>query len=291
MKRHAFLLVFLMTLSLPLAALEIPELKGRVNDYANMLSPQAVSILEARLAEIEKSDSTQLVVLTIPSLEGNAIEDFSIKVVEKWRIGQKKLDNGVILLISKEDRKIRIEVGFGLEGRLTDLLAGRIIDNIIKPEFRAERYDEGVINGVNAIMDAVKGEFTGLEQPLKHTGKSLKKGFLFPFLFLCLFIGIIGTIKRVIGGVAGGVLAPIIGASIFGPSLLWLLLLIPAGFLLGLILPSILALFAQGGAMGGGMRGSGFGGGGGFGGGFGSGGGGFSGGGGGFGGGGASGSW
>ena len=143
----------------------MPVLKGRVNDYANMLSPATVTSLEARLAEFEKSDSTQIVVLTIPSLQGEVLEEFSIRVAEKWKIGQKKLDNGVILLIAKEDRKLRIEVGYGLEGKLTDLRAGRIIDNIIKPSFKAGNYDKGVADGVDAIMQTVKGEYSAVDAP------------------------------------------------------------------------------------------------------------------------------
>ncbi|TRZ51770.1 TPM domain-containing protein, partial [bacterium] len=117
-------------------ALDVPQLKGRVNDYASMLSPETAQKLDAALSAIEKSDSTQIVVLTIPSLEGEVIEEFSIKVAEAWKIGQKNLDNGAILLVSKNDRKLRIETGRGLEGKLTDLISGRIIRSEIIPKFK-----------------------------------------------------------------------------------------------------------------------------------------------------------
>ncbi|MBI5097300.1 MAG: TPM domain-containing protein, partial [Nitrospirae bacterium] len=123
-----------MTLLLfPLAAyaLDVPQLKGRVNDYADMISASAEARLEEELKSFEQSDSTQIVILTIPSLEGEVIEDFGIRVADAWKIGQAGKDNGVILIASKEDREMRIEVGRGLEGRLTDLMAGRIIDLVM----------------------------------------------------------------------------------------------------------------------------------------------------------------
>lgn len=100
----------------PLAALDVPPLQGRVNDTAAMLSSETVTRLDGMLAAFEKSDSTQIVILTIPSLEGEVLEEFSLKVAETWKIGQKDLDNGALLVVSRDDRKIRIEAGYGLEG-------------------------------------------------------------------------------------------------------------------------------------------------------------------------------
>ena len=104
-------------------ALEVPQLKYHVNDYANMMSPETRSKIESDLKAFEQSDSTQVVILTIQSLEGEDLEGYSIKVAEAWKIGQKGKDNGVILLVANKERKIRIEVGRGLEGKLTDLAA------------------------------------------------------------------------------------------------------------------------------------------------------------------------
>ncbi len=272
----AFFMVFVCS---PLFALEVPALSARVNDYAGMLSPAAASTLEARLRDLETTDSTQIVILTVPSLEGDSLESFSIRVAEKWKIGQKKLDNGVILLAARDDRKVRIEVGYGLEGSLTDLISGRIIQDVITPRFREGNYDEGFVQGVDAVIAVVRGEFTSRGLP---TGQSLQQQggrYGYPLLFLLIFIGIVGSIKRLLGGIVGAVLFPIAGVF-FLPLGLWLLLLIPLGFIAGLILPTLFMLFG----MSGGRH---FGGG--FGGGFSSGG--FGGGGGGFGGGGASGSW
>src|SRR5208283_4654691 len=141
-------------------ALPVPPLAAHINDYAHMISEPAAGGLERELAELEKTDSTQIVVLTIPGLEGENIEEFSIKVAEAWRIGSKGVDNGVILLIVRDDRKVRIEVGRGLEGRLTDLVSGRIVRNSIIPRFKAGDFDGGVRAGVGGIVEAVRGEYT-----------------------------------------------------------------------------------------------------------------------------------
>jgi len=133
-----FILNVLLVLLLPLtaAALEVPKVSGYVNDHAALISSATELKIENFLRGFEGSDSTQLVVLTIDSLEGESLEEYSLKVAESWKLGQKDKDNGALLLIAKQDRKMRIEVGYGLEGKLTDLLAGRIIDNEIKPLFK-----------------------------------------------------------------------------------------------------------------------------------------------------------
>ena len=149
----------------PVHALDVPKLQGYVNDYAGMISPQAKATLEQELRAFEQSDSTQIVVLTIPSLEGEVLEEFSIKVAEQWKIGQKGKDNGIIVLVSKQDRKIRIEVGRGLEGKITDLMSGRIIDLVIKPKFKRGDFDSGLISGIQALIDATRGEFKADSRP------------------------------------------------------------------------------------------------------------------------------
>ncbi len=125
-----------------------------------MISPGTRASLEKYLADLERTDSTQVAVLTIPSLDGDAMSDFAIRVAEAWKVGQKGEDNGVILLVSKADRKIRIEVGYGLEGVLTDVLSSQIIRNVIGPNFKAGNYDNGFAEGVTAIAGAVRGEYT-----------------------------------------------------------------------------------------------------------------------------------
>ncbi len=208
-----FFVILFGFITMPLHAHDVPPLRGHVNDYANMLTPVLVQSLERELAGFEKKESTQIVVLTIPSLSGEVLEEYSIKVAQKWKIGQKKLDNGVILLVAKQERKIRIEVGYGLEGRLTDLLAGRIIDNEIKPWFKKGEYSVGVKNGASAIMQAVKGEYSAADAPVQEVKNSLWKTSWFQQLAMivgvALFMGLIVLImfifaKRGYGGESGG---------------------------------------------------------------------------------------
>jgi len=137
----------------------IPKAENYVTDTVGLLSNTTKQTLNQELKAFEGSDSTQIAVLIIPSLDGETLESYSLQVLESWGIGQKGKDNGALLLIVKNDRKLRIEVGYGLEGRLTDLLSGRIIDTIISPKFKQGKFDEGVTNGVHAMMSAVKGEF------------------------------------------------------------------------------------------------------------------------------------
>lgn len=163
-------LLSLLSLLLPLtaSALEVPKLAGYVHDHAGVISPDIELKIENFLRGFEASDSTQLVILTIASLEGESLEEYSLKVADSWKLGQQAKDNGALLLIAKQERKIRIEVGYGLEGKLTDLLAGRIIDNEITPQFKAGDYDAGVIAGISAMAEAVRGEYQG-------TGKTARK--------------------------------------------------------------------------------------------------------------------
>jgi uncharacterized protein len=145
-------------------AQEVPFLGGRVNDTAEMLSFGTVNELEMILKAHEDTTSDQVVVLTIPKLEDESLEEYSMKVVDTWKLGQAGKDNGVLLLIVRDDRKLRIEVGKGLEGVLTDAISGAIIRNEITPRFREGKYDEGVKAGVHAILATIGGTYTAPEQ-------------------------------------------------------------------------------------------------------------------------------
>ncbi|MBI4767819.1 MAG: TPM domain-containing protein [Deltaproteobacteria bacterium] len=270
-------------------ALEVPPLRGHINDYATMISPAMRDRLEEELKGFEQTDSTQLVILTIPSLEGEPLETFSIKVGETWKIGQKTKDNGIIMVVAKQDRKIRIEVGRGLEGRLTDLLAGRIIDLVITPRFKRGDFDGGFQAGVSALIDATRGEFKADEGRRAQKNKGAPSFFTFLIAgFVALLF--ISSLSRVLGGIAGAAGLPaLLHLGLFPLGMVTLILAALAGLGIGLFLPS---LFSGGGlGRGGGFWPGGFipSGGGGWGGG--DSGGGFSGGGGDFGGGGASGDW
>ena len=270
-------------------ALDVPKLQGYVNDYASMMSASTRAELENELKAFEASDSTQIVVLTIPSLEGEVIEDFGIKVGEAWKIGQKGKDNGAIFIVAKQERKVRIEVGRGLEGRVTDLMAGRIIDLVVKPRFKRGDYEGGFRSGVAALIDASRGEFTAEEN--RHPQRHERPSQIFTFLiFGGIALLVLGSMSRILGGITGAVGLPLLFLlSGFSIGIVFIVVLALIGLGAGLLLP---LLFSSGGR----YRGGGLGPGGGFfgGGGFGGsdfGGGGFSGGGGDFGGGGASGDW
>jgi uncharacterized protein len=274
LKAFFCLIVFLFTIHYSLFtsfALEVPALKGYVNDYANMMSPETRSKIETELKAFEQSDSTQVFILTIPSLEGEALEQFSIKVAEAWKVGQKGKDNGAILLVSKEDRKTRIEVGRGLEGKLTDLMAGRIVNFVINPRFKRNDFDGGFIAATQALIDVTRGEFK-VDEKQTSTGKKRSSSFT------------LGRISRVLGGTAGAIGFSLIGLFM-GFSLIAIVLIGVLGLGMGILLPLLFGGFGRGGGFfPGGFGGGGFGGGGDSGG--------FGGGGGGdFGGGGASGDW
>lgn len=277
--------VLFLTGAIAHAMLDVPRLKGRVNDYAGMLSSATIQSLESELKGFEQTDSTQIVVLTVPSLEGEAIEDFSIRVAEAWKIGHKGSDNGAILVIAPKDRKMRIEVGYGLEGRLTDLVSGQIIRNVIAPEFKAGDYDKGVLDGINAMIATVRGEYKQADRQHLSTGAKDPSQVLIPIIVFLFLVARLGRIRRLVGSIAGGILLPVFGLMFFPGGLMLLLVLIPLGFFAGFILSVLSSAMGTGRT---GYRGVGYWGGGGFSsGGFGR----FSGGGGGFGGGGASGGW
>jgi uncharacterized protein len=164
-----------------LSAFEIPKKPdGYVTDRAGLLSPGARQELESTLRSFEDQTSNQVIVATFPSLDGESLEDVSMRMAEKWKPGQQGKDNGAILLIFKNDRKMRIEVGYGLEGVLPDALAGQIIRNEVAPRFRQGNYSAGILAGVRAIMAATKGEY----KPKPREGNTYAKLFV---LLMILF--------------------------------------------------------------------------------------------------------
>jgi uncharacterized protein len=283
-------LILLLSFALASADVAVPALTARVTDLTGTLSGGAVSRIEAKLADLEAKKGSQLAVLIVPTTEPEEIEQYSIRVAESWKLGRKGVDDGAILLVAKNDRRVRIEVGQGLEGALPDATASRIVAETITPHFKSGDFDGGVEAGINQMISVVNGE--PLPEPDKkweHHGSGL--GNLLPILLVVVFVasGILRSLfGRIFGSVATGGLAG---------GIAWLLShLLPIGLGAGVVafLFAMLAGGSRSGWTGGGGFGGGFGGGlGGFGGGRGGGfgGGGFSGGGGGFSGGGASGSW
>jgi len=162
----ALTLALFLALLLPAAQAEptFPVLTGRVVDDANLLSPDQEQALTETLKQLEDKSSDQLVVVTLPSLQGYTIEDFGYQLGRHWGIGTKELDNGVLLIVAPNERKVRIEVGYGLEPILTDALSRVIIDNAILPRFRSGDFPGGIKQGVEDIGLALTGDTAELER-------------------------------------------------------------------------------------------------------------------------------
>ncbi len=199
-----FLIFFLVISLTAQAQLAVPEHGGVwVHDEAGVLSASAKYEIEAMLKAERDSTSNQIAILIVPSLEGESLEEFSLRVAEKWQIGNKKKDNGVLWLIAIKDKKIRIETGYGLEGVLTDALSSRINRNEVAPYFRQGDYDGGVTTGVTAIIQAIKGEYVN-DEPIVQTGRRSKKSSPLFTILIILAIIIISSRKRKGGGGGGG---------------------------------------------------------------------------------------
>jgi uncharacterized protein len=158
---RATLVALVLCLEFALAAIAevaVPPLSGRVVDQTATLGSDAIASLEATLKDFEARKGSQIAVLIVPTTAPEAIEQYSIRVAEAWKIGRKKVDDGALLVVAKNDRRLRVEVGYGLEGALTDVTARRIIDEIITPKFRSGDFAGGISAGVNQIIRVVDGE-------------------------------------------------------------------------------------------------------------------------------------
>ncbi|MFN0158544.1 MAG: TPM domain-containing protein [Bacteroidota bacterium] len=190
--------VLLLLFSAFLYAADVPFLSGRVNDTAGILFPNTIDDLEALLKTHEDSTSNQVAVLTIVSLDGEPIENYSMRVVETWKLGHKGKDNGVLLLVARDDREVRIEVGYGLEGSLPDITCSRIVQNEIIPRFKDGDFDGGVRAGVTSILAAIKGEYTA-DDAEGTSGDSIG-GRIVAFLMFFLVVGLFTAIAVVSTG-------------------------------------------------------------------------------------------
>ena len=289
MKIQILLLLFFINFSVVAQDVDLPSLSKRVTDLTGTLTSVEQNSLEQTLKSYESERGSQLVVVLIRSTGDETIEQYGIRLAEAWKIGREGVDDGIIMLFAMADRKMRIEVGYGLEGALTDALAKRIITNVIVPEFRSGHFYKGIQRGVDVVISAVSGEELPPAVSSSGSGSSgTSSRKLVPLLFVLSF-GFIAAIKSVLSKRVGkGGATGILGVIIF--VLGWLFIGLVAGLFIAIFVSILLNVPSngRGGRRGGGM----YWGGGGFGGGFsGGGGGGFSGGGGGFGGGGASGGW
>lgn len=284
--RGLFLLVFFLASPAIHAEVAVPPLTARVTDLSGTLSPSQRDALEQELRAFETRKGSQIAVLIVPTTQPEVIEQYALRVAEAWKLGRKGVDDGVLLLIARDDRALRIEVGYGLEGAIPDAVANRVIDEIIVPFFKQGDFYGGIQAGVARLIRLIDGEPLPPPQARDRSWSGIAD--LLPVAFIAVMIG---------GGFLGSLLGRLIGAAVSG-GIVGIVFWITIGSLLGALAAGVVVFLftlAIGGSGGRGGRGD-FGGwsGGyssGSGGGWSSGGGGFSGGGGGFGGGGASGRW
>ena len=228
--------IFLPLLSLAYASPEKPS--GFVNDFAGVLSSPARTNLESNLSEHEKRTGREISVVTVSSLQGDTVENFAAELFKEWGIGKKGADNGVLLLVAPNEREVRIEVGYGLEGALPDALVGQIIRNVLVPAFQENDFDGGILEAVQNIQKALEGEALDIQsenpQNFQWSGD-----FVFLLLILALWLGsILGASRSwwaggVLGGIAGVILGFIKGFIFFG--IISIAILVPFGLLFDFI--------------------------------------------------------
>jgi uncharacterized protein len=253
--RVAITVALLFTFALPASAdVAIPQLTGRVVDQTGTLSSGDIAALSQKLQDFETRKGSQLVVLIVPTTDPETIEQFAIRVAEAWKIGRKKVDDGAILVVAKNDRHLRIEVGYGLEGALTDVTSRRIIDEAITPKFRSGDFAGGITAGVDRMIRVIDGE------PLPTPSRSVNFGDwndIEPLFFFLLF----GPL--VIGGILRSMFGRLFGSGITGAIvgvIAWFVIgsaVIGLGVgLLGAVLTFIADLFGAGSGTGSSRRGS-----------------------------------
>ena len=186
----------------PVFAVSVPALKGRVNDYAKIIRDSDEREIEEYLAELESSTGIQIAVLTMPSLEGDDIASFGIKVADKWQLGDKEKDNGALLLVAYAEHDLRIEVGDGLEGSLTDAKCGLILRNVIVPEFKNGNYSAGIKKGVMNMGGIVSGDESAVSRSVREGESESSADSLVP-LFICI-IWLILFISSIAAGTRRG---------------------------------------------------------------------------------------
>lgn len=165
-----------------------PPPKAHFNDYAGVVAAADAQRLDAKLADFEKQTSTQILVVVFPELPSASLEDFTVRTAESWQVGQKKYDNGAILFLFPKERLMRIETGYGLEGALPDALAGRILDERVRPRFREGDWAGGLEAGIDGIMAATRGEYQAAAAPRRKGGSRLAIVILVVFVLLFLWL-------------------------------------------------------------------------------------------------------
>jgi uncharacterized protein len=224
------------------AEVAIPQLTGRVVDQTNTLSSGDIATLNQKLTDLERRKGSQIAVLIVPTTQPEDIAQFSIRVAEAWKIGRKKVDDGALLVVAKNDHRLRIEVGYGLEGALTDVTSRRIIDEIITPKFRTGDFAGGINAGVDRIIAVTNGEPLPAPQPQASHGVDLNwdtMTSLAPFVLIGAIIGggiLRAMLGRLLGSVATGGLFGLIAWIVASSAL--------AAILVGLV-GFVIAMFAD----------------------------------------------
>jgi len=200
MKKTKYILILLILISAAsLSSLEVPKLKGYVNDYAGVLSSTEEQQISQLFSNMEKTTTAQGALLIVPSLEGESIESFSMRVAEKWKLGQVGKDNGLLVLLAMKEKKVRIEVGYGLEGLMTDAKSGYIIRQIIIPEFKKGNFAAGLYQGVSAVS-AVIGSTSDITEKMASSSKSRERssssGIPINFIFFIIIILVSSIVRR-----------------------------------------------------------------------------------------------
>lgn len=218
---------------------------GYVNDFAHVLQQTTVQQLDAELSAFEASTSNQIAVVIVPDMGGDYVEHYAEQLFQAWGIGQKAKDNGVLLLVSMQEHAIRIEVGYGLEGALPDSVAQRIINNDVSPNFKAQKYDQGVANAVRDIELATQNEYTAPTEDsfgFKHLSDFPWEQVSYLLFFFIPWLGAIFARSRswLAGGVVGGVLG-IFGWVVFALALVPGLSVVGALIALGLLFDYIVS--------------------------------------------------
>ncbi|HKU07948.1 MAG TPA: YgcG family protein [Bradyrhizobium sp.] len=216
---RAVLLALLLSWVLPAFALvAVPQLTGRVVDKTGTLSSGDIAQLTQTLADLERRKGSQIAVLIVPTTDGEAMEQFSLRVAEAWKIGRKKVDDGALLVVAKNDRRLRIEVGYGLEGALTDVTTKRIIDEVITPKFRTGNFAGGISDGVNRMIDLVNGEKLPGPEPTNWDSKRwLAHPDALPFVLFVVF-AVSSVLRAALGRLLGSA-----AAGTFVTALVWFL--------------------------------------------------------------------
>ncbi len=259
------IIIICLLLSLTVLALDLPEHTGYVNDYAGIFNEQEKQQITSVIEEIEKSSTAEIAVVTVQSLEGTTKEEYAVELFKKWGIGKKDVDNGLLILIAPNDRVYRIEVGYGLEGFITDAIAGRVARKNFVTNFRAEKYGKGVYEAVLDFKGYIEKDPEIISSVEKYKKPQFEKEMLSIFMSLIMFLIFLGMIMR--AATSQQKKKKAVKTKIFTGIVLFLILLLIFGLLMAIIAFVLYLIFAlptgKGGHMppiffGGGRHGGGF---------------------------------